>query len=108
MLIYKILLNIFNSRLLVTNGLLPVLDGKTYPNAEKISLKRLYELYRGTKSHGLVWLQISSVLNLFFGGNIQNSRDAIAELFQNLTFETLSDRTQPQFEKYQIYLHIST
>ena len=97
--IYKILLNIFNSRLLVTNELLPVLDGKIHPDAEKISLKRLYELYRGTKSHGLVWLQFLSVLNLFFGGNIHNFRDAIAELYQNLTFETLSDRRQPQFEK---------
>ena len=31
----------FNSRLLLTTGLLPMPDGKTFPAAEKISLKRL-------------------------------------------------------------------
>ena len=31
----------FNSHLLFTTGLLPMPDGKTFPGAEKISLKRL-------------------------------------------------------------------
>ena len=43
----------------------------------------------------LVSLQFLSTLNLFFGGDIQNSRDMITELYQNLNFETLSSRRQP-------------
>ena len=42
------------------NRFSPVLNGKTYPGAEKIFLKRLYEIYRFTKSHGLVSLQFLS------------------------------------------------
>ena len=61
----------FNGRLSLTNGLLPAPDAETYPGAEKISIKRLYELYKGTKSHGLVLLQFLSALNLFLDGNIQ-------------------------------------
>ena len=64
----------FNGHLPLTNGLLPVPGGETHPSAEKIALKRLYELYRGTKSHGLVWLKFLSTLNLLFGGDIQNPR----------------------------------
>ena len=64
----------FNGHLPLTNGLLPVPGGETHPSAEKISLKRLYELYRGTKSHGLVSLKFLSALNLLFGGDIQNPR----------------------------------
>ena len=64
----------FNGHLPLINGLLPVPGGETHPSAEKISLKRLYELYRGTKSHGLVSLKFLSALNLLFGGDIQNPR----------------------------------
>ena len=67
----------FDGCLLLTNGLLKVPDSKKPSGAEKISLERLYELYRGTKSNRLVSLQILSALNLFFGGDIQNSRDTI-------------------------------
>ena len=73
-------------------------DGETPLDAEKVSLKRLYELYEDIKSHGLVLLQFLFVVNLFFGDDIQNSRDT-TELYQNLTFEMLSGRRQPQFEK---------
>ena len=44
----------FNGRLPLTNGLLVVLDGETLEGSKKISLKDLYEMFQGTKSHGLV------------------------------------------------------
>ena len=73
----------FNGRLLLTNGILPVLDGETPTGAEKTSLKKLYELFKDTKSHELVSLQFLSALNLFFGGSIQSSKETITELCQS-------------------------
>ena len=49
----------------MTNGLLPVPDAETPPGMEQIPLKRLYDLFGDTKSHGLVFLQFLSALNLF-------------------------------------------
>ena len=60
----------FNGHLPLTNSLLPVPDGETPLDTEKVSLKRLYELYEDIKSHGLVLLQFLSAVNLFFGGDI--------------------------------------
>ena len=80
----------FNRRLSLTNGLLPVPDGETPEGSEQISIKTLYELFKDTKSHGLVSLQFLFALNLFFGGVIQTSKDVITELYKNLSFQTLS------------------
>ena len=44
----------FNERLPLTNGLLIAPDGETTEGTEKINLKLLYEMFKGTKSHGLV------------------------------------------------------
>ena len=65
----------------LTNGLVPLPDGETPPGAEKISLKKLYELFKDRKSHGLVSLQFLSALNLFFGGSIENSKNTISDLY---------------------------
>ena len=58
----------FKDRLPLTNGLLIVPDGETFEGAEKISLKDFYEMFQGTKSHGLVSLQFLCALDIFFGG----------------------------------------
>ena len=63
----------FNRGLLLANGLLPVSDGEIPDRSEKISMETLYELFKDTKSHGLVFLQSLLALNLFFGGDIQTS-----------------------------------
>ena len=63
----------FNRGLLLANGLLPVSDGEIPNRFEKISMETLYELFKDTKSHGLVFLQSLLALNLFFGGDIQTS-----------------------------------
>ena len=82
----------------MANGRLPVPDGETPPGAGKTSLKKLYELFEDTKSHGLVSLQFLSALNLFIGGSIENSKNAMSELYHNLTNETLSGAIEIRFE----------
>ena len=49
-------------------------DGETPQGVEKTSLKRLNELFKDKKFHGLVSLQFLSALNLFFGGRTENSK----------------------------------
>ena len=79
-------------RLPLTNGFFPVPDDKTPEGSEKISIKSLYELFKDTKPYGLLSLQFLSTLNLFFGGDIQTSKNKITELYKNLSFKTLSGK----------------
>ena len=74
-------------------------DGETPEGSEKISMKTLYELFKDTKSHGLVSLQFLSALNLFFVGDIRTSKDVITELYKYLSFKTLSRKQQIEFQK---------
>ena len=46
------------------------------------------------KSHRLVSIQFLSTLNLFFGGEVQLSKDTITELSKNLSLRTLSGEQQ--------------
>ena len=55
----------FNGRLPLANGLSVVPDGETPEGSKKISLKDLYEMFQGTKSHGLVSLQFLCTLDIF-------------------------------------------
>ena len=89
----------FNGRLSLTNGLLPVPGGETPEGSEKISLETWYEIFNDTKSHGLVSLQFLSAFNIFFGGNIELSKDTITELYKNLSFRTLSGEQKIEYEK---------
>ena len=59
----------FNGRLPLINEFLIVPDGETSEGAEKISLKDLYEMFQGTKSQGLVSLQVLCNLDIFLGGD---------------------------------------
>ena len=88
----------FNGRLPLTNELLIVPDGETSEGVEKISLKDLYETFQGTKSHGLVSQQFLCALDIFFGGNAILSKNAMAELYYNLSYETLSGGRYVNFE----------
>ena len=89
----------YNGRLPLTNGLLPVPDGGTPFDSEKISLKTLYEMFKDTKSHGVISLQFLSTLNIFFGDDIGLSKDTITELYKNLSYKTLSGGRQVEFDK---------
>ena len=82
----------------MVNGRLPVPDGEIPPGARKTSLKKLYELFKDTKSHGLVSLQFLSALNLFIGGSVENSKNAMSEIYHKLTYETLSRAIEIRFE----------
>ena len=81
-------------RLSITNGLLPISDAQTPDGSEKISLKALYKMLKDKKSHRLVSIQFLSTLNLFFGGEVQLSKDTITELSKNLSLRTLSGEQQ--------------
>lgn len=78
---------------------MPIPDGETLDGSEKKYLKTLYEVFKGIKSHGLVSVQFLSALHLFFGGNVELSKDTITELYKNYSFRTLSDGQQVEFEK---------
>ena len=86
----------FNRRLPLTNGLLSVPDDETPERSEKMSMKTLYELFKDTKSLRLVSLQFLLALNLFYGGDIQTSK------------ETSNILSRLNLKKYQISLHILT
>ena len=79
-----------NGRLPLKNGLLIVPDGEVQEGEEKMNLKNLHEMFRYTKSHGLVSIQFLGVLSLFFGAGTRESKNAITELYKNLSYATLS------------------
>ena len=82
-----------NGRLPYTNGHLFVLDGEkpSFISGNKISLKRLYELFRGTKLHGLVSMQFLAKLNLFLGRKEKISKNPRTEQYYNLSIQILAE-----------------
>ena len=50
----------------------------------------MYELFGGTHSHGLVLIQLLAVLNLFLGGKEKILKNALAEVYHNLSLQALS------------------
>ena len=56
-------------------------------------------MFKDTKSHGLVSIQFLSALNLFFGGDVQLSKNTITDLYKNLSLRTLSGEQQVEFGK---------
>ena len=56
-------------------------------------------MFKDTKSHGLVSLQFLSALNIFFGGDVSLSKDAITELYKYLS---LSGKQNVEFEKVSV------
>ena len=81
-----------NRRFPYTNTLLWASDGNK-PNlisGEKISLKRLYELFRDTCLHRLVWIQFLAALNLFLKGKEKILKDALTKVYNNLLLLDLS------------------
>ena len=86
-----------NGRLPLTNSLLPALDGEAPDGTDKINLKNLYEMFRDTNSHGLVSLQFLDALGIFFGLDTFVPKNAITELYKNLSYETLSGARNFEF-----------
>ena len=86
-----------NGRLPLTNSLLTVPDGEAPDGTDKINLKNLYEMFRDTNSHGLVSLQFLDALGIFFGLDTFVPKNAITELYKNLSYETLSGARNFEF-----------
>lgn len=82
-----------NGRLPYTNVHLFVLDGgkPSFISGHKISLKRLYELFRGTKLHGLVSMQFLATLNSFLRRKEEISKHGLTELYYNLSIQVLAE-----------------
>ena len=60
----------------------------------------LYDTFAGRDMRGIVSVQFLAALNIFLGGDSQQSRDAMSELFHNLSWQALTndnDRHQIQF-----------
>ena len=81
-----------NGRFPHANGLLwvPDSDKPNFISREKICSKTLYELFRGTHSHGLVLIQLLALINLFLGGKEKILKNALAEVYHNLSLKALS------------------
>ena len=90
-----------NGRLPLTNGLLVVPNGSVPKGEEKINLKSLDEMFRDTHSHGLVdSIQFLGILGILFGVGITALKDAITELYKNLSNSTLSGANEFCFEYF--------
>ena len=54
-------------------------------------MKNLYEMFQHTKSHSLVSLLFLGALHMFFDGKESNQiKNALSELYKNLSYMTLS------------------
>ena len=82
-----------NGRLPYTTGLLPIPNGefRAFFEGQNISIKKLYEQFRGTLSRVIVTVPFLCTLNLFFGGELDYSKNALTELHYNLSLQVLSD-----------------
>ena len=79
-----------NGRFPLINSLLIIPDGEAPKGKKKKNLKQVHEMFKDTNSHGLVSLQFLCALGVLFGTDKSISKSAITELYQNLSYETLS------------------
>ena len=87
-------------RLPGTNNLIIVPDGDTTGNSSKVNMKNLYDLFKNTKSHGLVSLPFLGLLLHFFESekDLYLIKNATTELYKNLSYMTLSGARNLEFE----------
>ena len=85
-------------RLPLSNSLLVVPDGDVPPD-EKVNMRQLYDLYKNTKSHGLVSLPFLGLLQYYLEENNQSLiKNTISELYYYLGYETLSGARNFKFD----------
>ena len=56
-------------------------------------------MFKDSKPHGLVSLQFLCALDIFLGGDISLSKEALTVLYYNLSFEMLSGSRSISFDK---------
>ena len=78
--------------------MLIVPDSEVPQGEEKTNLKNLYEMFQYTKSHGLVSMQFLSILGIFFGAWLKESKNVITKLYKNLLYATLSGANNFNFD----------
>ena len=100
------MLNLFQNfytstgRLPAFNGLSVVPDGGTSENSNKVNMKNFYDLFKNTKSHGLVSLPFLELLLHFFESekDLYLIKNATTELYKNISYMTLSDARNLEVE----------
>ena len=86
-------------RLPLSNSLLVVPDGDAPPD-EKLNMKQLYDLFKNTDSHGIVPLPFLELIQFYLEENdLTQTKNAISELYYNLSNSTLSDARDFKFEE---------
>ena len=75
-------------------------DRDTSENSSKVNMKNLYDLFKNTKSHGLVPLPFLGLLLHFFKSekDLYLIKNATTELYKNLSYMTLSGARNLEFE----------
>ena len=83
-----------NGRRPATNELIWISDSEKpkFISGEKLSIKRLYELFRGSRSYGVVTVQFLATLNLFLAGENNISKNTLTEIYRNLSLQALSKK----------------
>ena len=85
-------------RLLLSNGLLVAQDGDA-PPGEKLNKKHLYDLFKNTKSHGIVSLPFLGLIQYYLEENDHSLiKSATTELYYNLSYMTLSGARDFKFD----------
>ena len=85
-------------RLPLSNSLLVAPDGDAHPD-EKLNMKQLYDLFKNTDSQGVVSLPFLGLIQFYLEENDQTlTKNAISELYYNLSYSTLSGARDFKFE----------
>ena len=96
----KIFQNFYSmtGRFPLSNSLLIVPDGDAPPD-EKLNMKQLYNLFKNADSHGIVSLPFLGLIQFYLEENDQTlTKNAISELYYNLSYSTLSGARDFKFE----------
>ena len=98
------LLNIFQTFykttgcLPLSSGLLIFPDGDAPPGEDGVNMKSLHDMFRHTNSRGLVSLPFLGALQYYFNVNdFTQIKNALTELYQNLSYITLSGAREFEF-----------
>ena len=85
-------------RLPLSNGLLVVPDGDA-PPGEKLNMKHLYDLFKNTKTHGIVSLPFLGLIQYYLEENDHSLiKNVTTELYHNLSYMTLSGARDFKFD----------
>ena len=86
-------------RLPLSNGLLVIPDSDQPPGEDRVNMKILYEMLRYTNSHGLVSLPFLGLIQYYLEKNNHLlTKNALTELYSNLSYITRSGATDFRFE----------